>query len=100
MVAMKKSTTGFTIVELLIVIVVIGILAAITIVAFSGIQQRARDSDRKSDISNLVKAMSLWSIQESKTPLETNAGYNNTGQGWVYAAGTLCRYQLRRVRHL
>ncbi len=34
---------GFTIVELLIVIVIIGILAAITIVAFNGAQQRGRD---------------------------------------------------------
>lgn len=41
---MLKSKSGFTIVELLIVIVVIAILAAITIVAYNGIQQRARDS--------------------------------------------------------
>ena len=39
---MKKR--GFTIVELLIVIVVIAILAAITVVAFSGVQQRASNT--------------------------------------------------------
>lgn len=35
---MIKSRSGFTIVELLIVIVVIGILAAVTIVAYNGVQ--------------------------------------------------------------
>jgi len=38
----RSKRTGFTIVELLIVIVVIGILAAITIVAFNGVQNRAK----------------------------------------------------------
>lgn len=41
---MIKNQKGFTIVELLIVIVVIGILAAITIVAYNGVQQRARNT--------------------------------------------------------
>ena len=41
-----QKQTGFTIVELLIVIVVIGILAAITIVAYNGVQQRATNTSR------------------------------------------------------
>ena len=41
---LTQKRTGFTIVELLIVIVVIGILAAITIVAFNGIQTRAKNT--------------------------------------------------------
>jgi prepilin-type N-terminal cleavage/methylation domain-containing protein len=40
----NKQQSGFTIVELLIVIVVIAILAAITVVAYNGIQDRARNS--------------------------------------------------------
>lgn len=46
-----KRHAGFTIVELQIVIVVIAILATISIVAYNGIQQRARDSQRKSDLA-------------------------------------------------
>jgi type IV pilus assembly protein PilA len=50
-----KKQTGFTIVELLIVIVVIGILAAITVVAYSGIQQRARDAKIASALQSVNK---------------------------------------------
>ncbi len=46
---------GFTIVELLIVIVVIAILAAISIVAYTGIQNRAKASSSQSAASQLVK---------------------------------------------
>lgn len=54
-----KKQEGFTIVELLIVIVVIGILAALVITTFSGIQRRARDTERQTDIKaihNIVEA--------------------------------------------
>lgn len=53
----SRRQSGFTIVELLIVIVVIGILAAITIVAYNGIQTRAIDTQRRTDISNVYKAL-------------------------------------------
>ena len=48
---------GFTIVELLIVIVVIGILAAITIVAFNGVQQKAATAAVQSDLTQNAKAI-------------------------------------------
>jgi len=57
---------GFTIVELLIVIVVIGILAAITIVAYNGIQNRAYDSAVKSDLLNLHKKFEMFKINNSE----------------------------------
>lgn len=53
----KKSEQGFTIVELLIVIVVIAILAAITIVSYNGINTRAKDASLKSDLHNAVSQL-------------------------------------------
>lgn len=55
-----KQYSGFTIVELLIVIVVIAILAAITIVAYNGIQSRARESSLRSDLTNISKQLELY----------------------------------------
>ena len=45
---------GFTIVELLVVIVVIGILASITIVSYSGITQRANTTSAQSAAANVL----------------------------------------------
>jgi type II secretion system protein G len=66
MTSMKQK--GFTIVELLIVIVVIGILAAITIVAYNGIQGRARDSQRVADMQSIVKALELYKTANGSYP--------------------------------
>lgn len=53
MISLKKRNKGFTIVELLIVIVVIGILALLVITTYSGIQAKARNSKRSSDVATI-----------------------------------------------
>jgi len=64
--AKNKHQSAFTIVELLIVIVVIGILAAITIVSFNGVQARAYTAKAQADIASLKQAIVM--------------ARNNTGQ--------------------
>lgn len=60
---------GFTIVELLIVIVVIAILAAITIVAYNGIQNRARSSQIVSGMTQYIKALASYTADKSVYPI-------------------------------
>lgn len=57
MITGRQKQIGFTIVELLIVIVVIAILAAITIVAFNGIQERAKLTVLRNDLSAAARLM-------------------------------------------
>jgi len=73
--AKNKQQNGFTIVELLIVIVVIGILAAITIVAYNGIQQKAKIASATSDLVALNRAIQAARVNENKTLL----GITGTG---------------------
>jgi len=66
---MRKSTNAFTIVELLIVIVVIAILAAISIVAYTGIQQRATNTGIIAGVSQSVKLINAYIAANSEYPL-------------------------------
>ena len=54
-----KSSRGFTIVELLVVIVVIGILAAISVVSYTGIANRANQAVINSDLTNAAKKLEM-----------------------------------------
>lgn len=74
----RVGTKGFTIVELLIVIVVIGILAAITIVAFNGVQQRAKYSTMKQDIAAIEKVIKLYYADNGEYPATGTAHGNTT----------------------
>ena len=65
---MRKSKSAFTIVELLIVIVVIGILAAIVIVAYNGVQTRAAASRSISDLKHIQKSLELYKATNGTYP--------------------------------
>ncbi|MEI6237857.1 MAG: glycine-rich domain-containing protein, partial [Candidatus Saccharibacteria bacterium] len=68
MLMVNKKQTAFTIVELLVVIVIIGILAAITIVSYTGISQKATASSLQSDLSSAKKQLTLYQVEHSAFP--------------------------------
>ncbi len=68
---LKQQNKGFTIVELLIVIVVIGILALLVITTYAGIQQKARNTKRSADLSAIQTQLEAF--------YQTNGYYPNLG---------------------
>ena len=74
----RKLNHGFTIVELLIVVVVIAILAAITIVAYNGISSQAKESALKSDLTTASKKLQLAKVQDDTFPATKPADTNTT----------------------
>lgn len=85
----SRKQSAFTIVELLIVIVVIAILAAISIVAYNGIQSRARASAVSSALTQSAKKIALWQIDNPNIApdcdkfkeLTNSSGISCTGEG-------------------
>jgi prepilin-type N-terminal cleavage/methylation domain-containing protein len=62
MISLKKQK-GFTIVELLIVIIVIGILATLVLVTYAGVQAKARDTKRQTDVDALQSHLETFYAQ-------------------------------------
>lgn len=67
----KTNNQGFTIVELLIVVVVIAILAAITIVSYNGITNRANASSAQSAAAGVQKKVELYYADQGRYPIAT-----------------------------
>ncbi len=65
---MKRTTSGFTVVELLIVIVVIGILATLSVVAFSNVRVRALQSEKVSKSNEIRKALERFKVENNRYP--------------------------------
>jgi general secretion pathway protein G len=90
----SDNRRGFTIVELLIVIVVIGILAAITIVAFNGVTNRAHTASAQSDAANLAQLLANSNTVNGGFPATLNTINNggplstNDGTTYAYHAGS------------
>lgn len=68
---MKRSRTsaaGFTIVELTIAMIVIGILASIAVIGYSSIQRQARDTERDGHVAQLNIALQKYHADHSEYP--------------------------------
>lgn len=86
---MKKKYFGFTMIELLIVIVILGILSVIGLGAFTSAQKKSRDSNRKSSLSGIVTALEVYYNDYGNYPMGDASG-NIEGCG---AGGTAtCSY--------
>jgi prepilin-type N-terminal cleavage/methylation domain-containing protein len=70
----KRFQKGFTIVELLIVIVVIGILAALVITTYNGIQQKGRNTERTTDLKAVQGQLEAYYAQNGVYPASTQLG--------------------------
>jgi prepilin-type N-terminal cleavage/methylation domain-containing protein len=68
-----SNRSGFTIVELLIVIVVIGILAVITVVAYNGIQARAQAANVQGALAQVNKKLAAYMVDYSTYPADQTA---------------------------
>ena len=100
---------GFTIVELLVVIVVIGILATITVVSYTGITTKANTATNKQNASSVLAASQTFYADNSAFPVTdatsatvyTHFNTNNTAKlpagltinNAVLAAGSVIQYQ-------
>jgi prepilin-type N-terminal cleavage/methylation domain-containing protein len=87
---MRAKQKGFTIVELLIVVVIIGILAAITLVAYNGAQTRASIAAVKSDLNQAGKLVENYQTLNGQYPTELSLV--NGGNGFAASRGNSIEY--------
>ena len=80
---LKNKQSGFTIIELLIVIVVIGILAGLVLTTFNGIQQKARDTERETDVKALHAQVEAFWAQKGYYPSLTDLNDRTATTGFV-----------------
>ena len=76
-----SNNKAFTIIELLIVIVIIGVLVAIVAVGYNGVTNQANQVVTRSDIANIKKAVNIYSIKNNNRAPEVREEMEQSGLG-------------------
>ncbi len=84
----NKWYAGFTVVELLVVVVVLGILISIGTFSYMNIVRDTRDTERRTEAETYALALGSWARDNDRSPVLTNAGHNNTGEGWLMSSAS------------
>lgn len=71
-----RSSSGFTIVELIVVVFIIGVLATILIYAYTGYTQKAKSASLQSDLSDASTALKLFQLHNDNFPITTTTDCN------------------------
>lgn len=78
---MKKARSGFTFIEILVVIVIIGVLAGVMSVSYVQTGKFTRDGRRKKDLANLRAALELYKVENGEYPDSSSC---SSGAGWTW----------------
>lgn len=85
---------GFTLIEILVVIALIGVLAGLMIVAFQGTRRSSRDGKRKADLEQIRSALEMYKADKGSYPACTNWSFDGICLGnvvsWGHNLGLSC----------
>ena len=93
----KRLRYGFTIIEILVVIAVIGILVAITAVSYNGLSSRAVASSLQSDLVNASDYLRIDKAQSSTGVFPATLAAANGGTGVKVSSGTTFTYTVNNT---
>ncbi|MBI2278638.1 MAG: type II secretion system protein [Candidatus Brennerbacteria bacterium] len=100
---MKNKQSGFTLIEMLVVVAIIGLLSSVVVIGVGGARQKARDTKRVADLRQIqtyleanyavggYPVLSPWPSmlpRDPSTGTETNPGYAYCTSGQTYTIGT------------
>lgn len=91
--SLRSFTQGFTLVELLIVIVVMGILVTITFATYRGLQQRAQSTATQEDLATIARQMRVYQIKHGGYPAtlaDAGISVKNTSYQYTNSGSTFC----------
>ncbi|MFH1822681.1 MAG: type II secretion system protein [Patescibacteria group bacterium] len=85
----KVAKSGFTLIELMIVISIIGLITSIAVYAYNNARIKARDSKRVADITQIQKALDLYYLDYNTYPISGNCGATSPNGGWCNSVQSL-----------